>query len=41
MIIYYDEFMEIVSKHKPGEPIYIDGSLYLRGTKITDASRVN
>ena len=61
MIIYYDEFMEIVSKHKPGEPICIDGplylsgctslttlpdnlvvngSLYLRGTKITVIPRV-
>ena len=30
MVIYYDEFMEIVSKHKPGEPICIDGWLDLR-----------
>ena len=36
MIIYYDEFMEIVAKRKPGEPIYIGDSLYLRGcTNLT------
>ena len=31
MIIYYDEFMKIVSRHKPGERIRIDGSLNLLG----------
>ena len=36
MIIYYDEFMEIVAKRKPEEPICIDGSLELNGcTSLT------
>ena len=45
MTIHYNKFKDIVSKHKPGEHIYIDGSLDLSGctslTSLPDNLTVN